>query len=385
MIQTCPSCLNELPERGFHCPACGILARCKTCRETLLLNARFCINCGTAAGENSSSPIDGSEEKTTGPAYNIIEFEEDTKSRRFRAKVTDRAIDSVSDPLTLFLARRMEVQLKRSRRHPLDSGTDTDDLQLDLPGMTAETIDEDNLKGSNTAEPTSRHALPPNTKTEQLKEIFRSTKDNKLKLANSRLKQSNQSDFVERLSVLFLLAHELSGRETVPRSELNEVLADVKVYDGNARKWIANTDLLIRDGNSIGLSLPGQERAGEALQQMLDPSIETKWLLGSRSNVRKSKMGAKEEESAEQTEGKVSRGRRAKGTSYFALVRRLGNEGFLKKGRTGEEVKTELERQGHKFALSRVNDALLKLTKSEVLSRHKNESGSWIYQNKQMS
>ena len=66
-----------------------------------------------------------------------------------------------------------------------------------------------------------------------------------------------------------------------------------KVNDSNARKWIANSDLLSRDGNLIGLSVPGRERAQEVLRQVLDPNLETKWILGSKSSTRTSKESSK--------------------------------------------------------------------------------------------
>jgi hypothetical protein len=94
-----------------------------------------------------------------------------------------------------------------------------------------------------------------------------------------------------------------------------------------------------------------------------------------------SKANTKDGGDAEQTGSEVSRGRRPKGTSYFAQVRKLVDEGFLKKAYTGKEVQVELERRGHKFALGRVNSALVQLTKDEVLSRQENEQGGWVYQN----
>ena len=187
-MQTCPSCKNELSERGFHCPACGAHVRCKACREILDLDARFCVTCGAAVGKPNPSHIRNSTDNTTGPAYNVIEFEENTKSRRFLAKVTDQAIDSVSNPLTLFLANRMGVQVKGSRRHPRDSGTDIDDLQLALPGICPEAQGNNQPQDGSIANTEIGQAIPATAEADQLKEIFRSTADGKLKLVNSRLK-----------------------------------------------------------------------------------------------------------------------------------------------------------------------------------------------------
>ncbi len=380
----CPSCRNELSERGFHCPSCGVQARCRECREILDLGAHFCVNCGASVGEAGLHHEHSNEGNATDPGYNIVEFEEDTRSRRFRAKVSDRAIDSISAPLTLILEQRMGVKAKRSRQHLKTPDTIIDEKQLVLPGLDAGAESAKEQENTSVTEPEEKNSLPGGSEAAQLKEIFRPTSDHKLKLHNPRLKQSSQIDFVERLSVLFLHAYELEERETVSRSDLNAVLSDAKVNNSNARKWIANSDLLSRDGNLIGLSVPGRERAQEVLRQVLDPNFETKWILGSKSNTRTSKESTKEEEDTGQAGSKPSRGRRSRGTSYSAWVRKLADEGILKKGHTGREVLTELERRGHKFELRRINEALVKLTKSEVLSRRKDGSGAWVYRNKEV-
>lgn len=180
--------------------------------------------------------------------------------------------------------------------------------------------------------------------------------------------------------MLFLHAHELAGRETVLRTDLNEVLSDAKVYDGNARKWIANTNLLLRDSNSIGLSLPGRERAREVLQQILDPNIETKWTLGSKSRARVGKTGLREDGNEKQAEGKAPRGRRQKGAK--TQVRKLFEEDFFSRKRTSKDIQSELEKRGYKFPAGRINEALLGSTQSEHLYRTKNEANHWVFQNK---
>jgi hypothetical protein len=129
------------------------------------------------------------------------------------------------------------------------------------------------------------------------------------------------------------------------------------------------------------LSVPGREFAQEVLRQYADPNFETKWTIGSKSGGRAVKAGAKDGDNAP-AGGKSPKAKRQKGTSYFAQVKKLYEGSFLKKGRTSEEVKTELERRGHKFEMKRINEALVKLTKDELLSRQKSASGDWIYQNK---
>ena len=138
-MQTCPSCKNELSEKALHCGSCGVQARCKVCREILYLNARYCENCGAPRGETSSSQPHNQDDGTTDPRMNIIEFEEDTRSRRFRARVTDRAIDSVSNPLSHFLAQGIVAQPRRVRPGHTMQGTVIDPSQPVLPGLNRAT------------------------------------------------------------------------------------------------------------------------------------------------------------------------------------------------------------------------------------------------------
>ena len=57
------------------------------------------------------------------------------------------------------------------------------------------------------------------------------------------------------------------------------------------------------------------------------------------------------------------------------------NAGFFKKKRTSEEVRDELIRVGHTFAIGRINDALLALTQNHKLSRATNAHSVWEYEN----
>ena len=76
-----------------------------------------------------------------------------------------------------------------------------------LPGIDAGAESAKEQENASVTEPEEKNSLPVISEAAQLKEIFRSTSDHKLKLDNPRLKQSNQIDFVERLSVLFLRAY----------------------------------------------------------------------------------------------------------------------------------------------------------------------------------
>ena len=281
MTQICPSCEGKLSGRGFYCPTCGTQALCKACGATLELQARFCVSCGTALGGDVAPDLGNASEGNEKSAHNVIEFEEDTKRRSFRASVTDRAVDSVGKSLALFLARSPVTLGKRSRKFFMNSTVDTEDSQPALPGIVLDTSEEAKEERADVGGTEIEQTLTGDP-SEQLKKIFRSTADNELKLVDSRLKQDSQRDFVRRLSVLFLYMNELKGRDNILRSDLNAILSDSRVYDSNARAWILKADLLVIDGDSISLSVPGREFAERALEEIRDPQIETKWSLNSR-------------------------------------------------------------------------------------------------------
>ena len=374
----CRSCKSELPERGVHCPSCGSLARCRECEDILELDARFCVNCGTSTEESEmTAGLNDRRGKSTGSAPNVVEFEEDTRSRRFRASVSDEAIGSISEPLALILANRIGEQFKR-RRRPSAGGTDSS--QNALPGFAKEANDIDTGTEAGTENPSERLLLPERREAEQLGEIFRPNADGEFRLMTSRLKQKNQKDFVERLCVLFLYAHSMMGKDIVPRADLTKILSsDVKVDNGNTRTWIAHTDLLSRDNDLIGLTLPGRERAEEVLREVADPNIETKWIVGSKQSGRRGKASTKGSSNSKQKEEKKAQGRRSRGTSYSALVSKLIADDFFNQEHSGEEVQAELKRMGYSFPLWRINEALVKHTKNEKLSRREYEPGKWTY------
>ena len=348
----CRSCKSELPERGVHCPSCGALARCRECEDILELDARFCVNCGTSTEESEmTAGLNDGRGKSAGSTHNVVEFEEDTRSRRFRASVSDRAIDSISEPLALFLANRTGEPFKRRQR---SSSGGADNSQHSLPGFVEGTDIIDIGKKTDTENLLDKLPLPEKREAEQSGEVFRRNADGQLRLVNPRLKQNSQRDFVRRLSVLFLHEHAMAGKEMIPRVELNKILEDAKVYGGNARQWIANDDLLSHDKGSIGLSLPGREWAEEVLREVADPSIDTKWTLGSRQSGHKGKTNTKGGNNSEQKEKKGTQGKRQQGTSYHAQISKLIAEDFFTQEHSGEEVQAKLKQRGYTFQLGGV-------------------------------
>lgn len=370
-MQQCPSCNNELSERALFCPMCGIQAKCKMCRDILDSKARFCVSCGTPVGVGNGVQTEHNSRPSKGLSLNIIEFSEDAKSRRFRAEVSDTAIDTVSQPLALFLGTRIGKQVNRSQQQVSnleDSIAEGPDDIREYEGDSHQVIE-------------GTKALTVNADQNVLQRIFRRTTDNKLKLNDSRLKQNSQREFVKRLTVLFLFAHELEGQEAVLKTDWIATLSDAKVYDSNARTWMNQNDLIDQEGNLIRLALPGREYARKVLNEYLDPQIESTWSIESknRRRVSKGRISEKVEDAEEDT--KARRGRRPRGSSYSAQIRKLIENNFFVEGRINKEVEAELDRAGYKFEMRRINEALLILTKNGSLTRNQNESNAWVYKN----
>lgn len=321
---SCFKCQTTLPEHGKFCPSCGIQVRCKSCQDLLLPNARMCVECGTPVeNDNSSQPVDGANtakpNETTGiitRAVNTLEFEETPKRRYLVTRLTDEAIDSLSNPLAAFMGGRVGALGAKNRRTSNQDAVAADDRQqsLLLDGYIEPTGQDQNDVID--VEPSvSKPASIANAEEKKLKEIFR-YKDKTLKLIDSRLKANNQMDFVRRLTFLFLYAHELEGRETVPHKDLVAVLNDARVYDtfGNARNWIKNSPELLIEADDIGLSVPGRERAREVIAQLLDDKIDGTWTLanlsrasGAKSSGANAKDGAQGSKSGQRKAGRSSK------------------------------------------------------------------------------
>ena len=110
----------------------------------------------------------------------------------------------------------------------------------------------------------------------------------------SRLKATSHLDAARRLTYLALYAHELEDREQIPRNDLNAVLKEAGLFDSNSSKWVSQSSDLFLDGESVGLKVPGRERARGILNEVLNPDVPNTWVLGSGSTRRRGKSDATE-------------------------------------------------------------------------------------------
>ncbi len=201
----------------------------------------------------------------------------------------------------LFLGARLGTQPRRGGR---GGGEAIPDEQLALPMGVPEPSEETE------AAEYSPPVVELGTNREKLRRIFDYAAE-QLRLIQTRLKAKGKVDYATRLVYLFLYAHAEEGRTRVRRTDLNEMLISAGLYDGNIRKWIANSPDLMRDGEGLELNIPGREQARRILDEVLDPDRPDGWTIGSSPQMRRTKSGSKRDET---TDGSPKGGRR-KGSS----------------------------------------------------------------------
>lgn len=305
-METCPSCQGSLLEHGTHCPLCGIQARCKSCGNSLNAGVRFCVHCGTAVGELLVNQINTNGEQAN-ERFNIIEVDRDTRTSRFRARVTDHAIDSLSKPLTLYLAGQAGVPTKRTERH---RGEVLFDSQPLLAGLT-----EVESNGAEVIETRIQTSLPSpkaeDIESQRLRELFRE-RDGRLRLDEPQLKASGKLDYAQRLTYLFLYAHDKAGKESVLRTALNTLLEENNVYDPHATNWIRHEPALVKEADTILLNSEGRRAARKYLEEAFDSDRTELWLPGESTSVRSSSKGGAAGEKAVKHASKAAQGKRGR-------------------------------------------------------------------------
>lgn len=139
----------------------------------------------------------------------------------------------------------------------------------------------------------------PNNDADKLRHIFRHNGE-QLQLMETRLKATNRLDAARRLTYLVLLySRDVDGQEEIPRTDLNDILKRVGLYDNNTATWIGKTPDLIVEREMVGLRWSGQEQARKVLTEVLDEKIKCKWTLNASTGSRSSKSNTKSDEESE--------------------------------------------------------------------------------------
>ncbi len=297
-MQTCPSCQHPLSSNGFYCSNCPQQIRCKNkdCYEILLPGAKRCVMCGTPIGEGHN----GSASSNSGllPAVmNTLKFVETSKgySREIQASLSNEVGISWGGAAIAAIVGGQITPGKPSNSRPVIRDlSNAEPQQLSL--FNDESSNENN---KSTIDTVAQLPGANGIDADKLKQIFRHNGE-QLQLMETRLKAANRLDAARRLTYLVLLySLDVDGREEVPRTELNETLKSVRLYDNNTATWIGKSADLIVERDMVGLRLSGQEQARKVLAQVLDRSIEDKWNLTTGAGSRSSKSSARSDEDSE--------------------------------------------------------------------------------------
>ena len=295
-MQTCPSCQHPMSTSGFYCSNCPQQIRCKNCREMLPLDAKRCVMCGTPIGEghNGSASSNG---VSLLPVMNTLKFVETSKgySREIQAALSNEVgISWGGAAIAAIVGGQMTPGKPPNSRPVIRDLNNAEPQQLSL--FNDESSDNnDKATIDAVAQLPAAHGID----AEKLKQIFRHNGE-QLQLMETRLKAANRLDAARRLTYLALLySLDVEEREEIHRTELNDILKRVKLYDNNTATWIGKSADLIVEKEMVGLRLSGQEQARKVLTELLDDKIEGKWNLTSGASSRSSKSNAKSEEDSE--------------------------------------------------------------------------------------
>lgn len=135
-------------------------------------------------------------------------------------------------------------------------------------------------------------AQPPRMGSYDLSSIATKTPDGKFHLSVRDLKASTASDATKRLVYILIKTYtQLMGSQTVSRNEIiNPYLKAWRLYDGNARKFLANDPGITRSGDNgdlYGLDIHAEKEAEQYIQEIFSPDTTGTWKPGSRKNKKK--------------------------------------------------------------------------------------------------
>lgn len=212
----CIYCNLELPEHAKFCPKCLKQIVCFECNSILYKDSSICISCG--------KPVQNKD--NTNVAVNNIEFTENENGKSFKASFTDTVAGNVVEtfaqllPLNKYDTSRSLTA--HSNKSNIDYIEDAESIELQ------ETTPENKIKKTKE----TRDNSPV------LNKIFKN-KDGDISIYDPRIKASSKSDFIGRITLLFLYYKEISGSSEVQRSELNTLLEKANLLDATIRVFLS--------------------------------------------------------------------------------------------------------------------------------------------------
>ncbi|MEH2080375.1 MAG: hypothetical protein V7K89_10280 [Nostoc sp.] len=252
--------------------------------------------CGTPIGQGHN----GSASSNGGglPAVmNTLKFIETSKgySREIQASLTNEVgISWGGTAIAAIVGGQMTPGKPPTNRPVIRDLSNAEPQQLSLFNYEP-TVENNEATINAVAQLSAAHGVD----ADKLRQIFRYNGE-QLQLMETRLKAANKIDAARRLTFLVLLySLDVDGREEIPRTELNDILKRVRLYDNNIITWISKSADLIVEKDTVGLRLSGQEQARKVLAEVLDRSIEGKWDLTSSAASRSSKSNGKADEDSD--------------------------------------------------------------------------------------
>lgn len=265
MQNSCTNCPSPLPSTGFFCSNCATQFKCRNCNELLQKDAKFCIECGFVIKSNSGS---------NATFMNTIKFSETKTTRNFEAIFTDTVGSNVSAAFGQIILSKGLPQ--KNTFKPKFDNSNVLDADVELIEESDNVLQEEIAK------------LPESSELSKIRQIFRFDGDKAI-LLQPKLKATSKANYSQRLTLIFLYAKKIIGKDLILRSDLVQLLEDANVFDGNTRSWLAKNDYLRqdKDTHTIELNIPGTEKAKEYLEEVLDSNIENKWSITTQSKTRK--------------------------------------------------------------------------------------------------
>lgn len=255
----CIYCNNSIPEKANFCPKCKHQIKCLNCSSDLEKDSEICIMCGEGINLKSTS-------------QNTIEFSETKKSRSFKASFSNEVGSNIGEALTSLLLNKDLSQFKSKLVTP----------ERNYINGSSEYIEAIDTEFSDATKSTVEN------RDDKLEGIFNNT-NGEITLLETRLKATSKRDYSIRLAIIFLYYKLSKGAGKVDRSDLNSIMKDASLYDGNFRYWLINNDMIGVHEDLVELKAPGREKAKEYINDIYDQSKTDGWKLGSATKKRKKK------------------------------------------------------------------------------------------------
>jgi len=238
----CIYCNSELPNEAIFCPKCTRQIACQNCKKTLVKDSVCCAFCGKSITQNNS----------TNAAANNIEFSDNGNERTFKASFTDAVAGNVVETFANLLPFKKQTYNK---------------------GLVAANVVENETIEDVEHTEVSTEKQPKSNDLATLERIFKN-KEGDISLNDTRIKAKNKSDFVSRISLLYLYYKEFQGEQETNRTDLNNFLKREKLDENTFRVWLSTNKKLVENKKTyLCLRIEGQEVARQILTAFLDSSI----------------------------------------------------------------------------------------------------------------